>query len=107
MPKDLHQIAAPTPEHVEVAGMRITLQRLLNLQGQAVHAAAHIRVAVGQPYPHAARRDDHRRTALITRRSVASPTSAPTRMQVPSGKVISTRAVSAGAATAMAAGNGA
>ena len=39
-----------------------------------------------------------RRTAVITRRRVASPTSAPTRMQVPSGRVISTRAASAGTA---------
>jgi hypothetical protein len=39
MPEDFDQIAANTPENVEIARMRIPPQRLLNLQGQAVHAA--------------------------------------------------------------------
>ena len=47
------------------------------------------------PAPHAGWRYDHRRTAFMMRRKVASPTSASTRMLVPFGKVISTRGASA------------
>ena len=78
--------------------MRVTTEGLLHLKGKAIHAATHIGVPVGQPHPHARRHRNHRRTAVITRRSAATPTSAPTRMQVPSGNAISIRSVSAGAA---------
>ena len=53
--------------NVQIAGVRITSQRLLNLQRQAVHAAAHVGPADRQPYPHPARNRDHRRSkAAIT-----------------------------------------
>jgi len=32
--------------------VRITLERFLHLQGQRVHAAAHVGVAGGNPHPH-------------------------------------------------------
>ena len=54
----------------------------------------HVGMAAGQPDPHAGRRTDHRRAAVMTRRRAASPTLAPSRMQVPTAKVISTRDVS-------------
>src|SRR5687768_11418595 len=42
MPKDFDEIAATTSENVEIAGVGITAKRLLHLQGQAWHAAAHV-----------------------------------------------------------------
>ncbi len=60
MPKSLQQTTRAAPEHVKIARVRITLQRLLHLQCQAVHAATHVGVAVGQPDPHA------RGSAVIT-----------------------------------------
>jgi hypothetical protein len=56
-------------------------------------------VAIGQPHPYIAGHRDRRRTAAITRRNVAKPTSAPTRMHVPSGNAISIRSAPAGAVT--------
>jgi hypothetical protein len=32
MPQDLGQIAAPTPENIEIAGVRVALQLLLHLK---------------------------------------------------------------------------
>jgi hypothetical protein len=40
MPKNFRQIAATTPEDVQVAGVGITLQLLLNLKRQPLHAPA-------------------------------------------------------------------
>ncbi len=47
MQENFQEITAASPEHVEVACMWIALQRLLDLERQAVHAAAHVRVTVG------------------------------------------------------------
>src|SRR3954470_24047372 len=38
VPDDLDQIAADTPEHIEIAGMRVAAESLLYLQRQTVHA---------------------------------------------------------------------
>src|SRR5471030_2698081 len=61
MPEDLCQIATPASEDIEIAGVGIPLQVLLNLQSQALHAAAHVGVAGRDPDPDAARYRDHRR----------------------------------------------
>src|ERR1700687_6140774 len=53
VPKDLQQIPSAPPEDVKITGMRVTLQRFLNLQRKAIHAATHIGVARGDPYAHA------------------------------------------------------
>jgi hypothetical protein len=42
MPDDLDQIAARASEDKKIAGVRITLQSLLHLQGKRVHPAPHI-----------------------------------------------------------------
>jgi hypothetical protein len=42
MPKTLEQLAAPAAEDVEIAPMRITPERLLNLQDQRAHATPHV-----------------------------------------------------------------
>src|ERR1700693_2430709 len=89
MPKNLQQVTASAAEHVKIAGVRVTPQRLLNLQRKAVHPTPHVRHAAGQPYPHTRGRDDHRRSTDITRRNAASPMSWPNLIDVPSGIVIS------------------
>ena len=53
VPEDLDQLAAFAPEDVEIARVRIALQRLLDAQRQRVHAAAHIRVTGRNPNPYA------------------------------------------------------
>jgi hypothetical protein len=49
MPQNLDQIAAAAPEDVKIASVRIALQALLNCKSQALHAAAHVGVARGDP----------------------------------------------------------
>src|SRR4051812_18138788 len=72
MPKDLCQIATPASEDIEIAGVGIPLQALLNLQSQTVHAAPHVGVAGRDPDPDAARYRDHRRLKTSRTRSNAS-----------------------------------
>src|SRR6266403_3328601 len=52
MPKNLNQVTSGASEDVKIAGMRIAPQGLLNLKGQAVHAAPHIRSSDRKPDPH-------------------------------------------------------
>ena len=59
LPKNLGEIAPTLGEDIEIAGMGIALQTLLNRQSQALHAAAHVRVPSADPAPDAPR--DHRR----------------------------------------------
>src|SRR5262249_43305508 len=66
------QVTALAPEHVKIAGVRVALQPLLYLQGQAVHAAPHVGVAGGEPHAHARGNRDHRRTSACTT-AAASP----------------------------------
>jgi hypothetical protein len=65
------------------------MQRLLNLQCQAVHATAHVRRTRGQPDPHTGWWRNRPRSTVTTRRSVARLISCPTLIEVPSGSVIS------------------
>jgi hypothetical protein len=46
MPENLDQLAVLAAEHVEIAAVRVTLERFLNRQGQRVHAAAHVGMVV-------------------------------------------------------------
>jgi len=52
VPEDFDQASATVAKHEEIAGVRIALERLLNQQGQALHALAHVRVARRNPDPH-------------------------------------------------------
>lgn len=88
VPQDSYQVAALAPEHVKVARVRVALQRLLHLECKAIHAAAHIGVVDRDPEADRSRNRVHIRPAAMTRCSIAKPTSAPTRMQVPSGSTI-------------------
>ena len=57
--------------------MRVPAQGLLDLQGQRVHAATHVRHARGQPPPHIATDRDHRAaSAMRTRESAEASTPA-------------------------------
>src|SRR5579862_6403661 len=77
MPKNLQQITSLPAEDVQITSMWIVVQRFLNLQGKTIHPASHISRSSRQPNANTGRRDDHRRSALTTRRSVAKPTSGP------------------------------
>src|SRR3981189_512808 len=72
MPKNLGEIAPTPAADIEMAGMGIALQALLNRQTQALHAAAHVRVPSGDPDPDAARYRDHRRLRTARTRPNAS-----------------------------------
>src|SRR3546814_8200707 len=60
MPQHLDQPTRAAPEHVEITAMRVATQPLLHQQRQTLHALAHVRVARGEPHPHAAGQRDHR-----------------------------------------------
>ncbi len=47
MPEDLDQIATPPAKRENITGVRIALERLLDLKGEAVHATPHIGSAGG------------------------------------------------------------
>ena len=75
----------------EIARVRVPAQGLLDLQGQRVHAATHVRHARGQPHPHIATDRDHRAaSAMRTRESAeaSTPASTTTRAPQPSSIVI-------------------
>src|SRR3546814_6376707 len=67
MPDDLAEVAAASPENIEIASKGIASEPLLHLQGQAAHTAPHVRVPRRDPYPNAGWDWDHgltdRRTA--------------------------------------------
>src|SRR3546814_10518252 len=50
MPDDLAEVAAASPENIEIASKGIASETLLHLQGQAAHAAPHVRVPRRDPY---------------------------------------------------------
>src|SRR6202165_3506386 len=92
MPKNLGEIAATPAEYVEIAGMGIALQTLLNRQSQALHAAAHVRMPSGDPDPDAARYRDHRRLKTSrTRPNASASTFSSTLTRLPSPSSISIR----------------
>jgi hypothetical protein len=91
MPKNLQKITAASPKNVEVSGVRVACQSLLNLQCKAVHAAAHVGRPSRQPDPHTRGDRDHPRNAVNTRRNAARLTSLPTRTWRPSPSSISIR----------------
>src|SRR5277367_3061356 len=92
MPKNLGEIASTPAEDIEIAGMGIALEALLNRQSQALHAAAHVRVPRGNPDPDAARYRDHRRLRTSrTRPNASASTFSSTLTRLPSPRSISIR----------------
>src|SRR6516162_9257800 len=61
VPKNFHQIAAPSAKNKKMTGVRVVLEHLLNQQGQALVSLAHVGVASRQPNSRPAwDRDGHR-----------------------------------------------
>src|SRR4030095_5819832 len=92
MPQDLQEIAATSPEDIQIAGVRIALHRFLNLQRQAIHPPAHVGGTDRKPDPHATRNRDHRRSRTpMTRAKAAALTSRSTITRLPPVRSISGR----------------
>lgn len=66
MPQDLAQRSASPSQDVQIAGMDVLVQGVLNLQGQRPHSPPHVRVPQREPHSHTARDRDHRAKALMT-----------------------------------------
>jgi hypothetical protein len=91
MPKDLGEVPSATAENEQIAAVWVTLESLLNLQGQPLHATAHICMTGRDPDPTTRWNRDQDRSAVNTRRSAARLTSRPTRTRCPSPSSISIR----------------
>src|SRR5687767_9137333 len=67
MPENLDQVTSFAPKNVQITGVRIAPQHLLDLDRQAVQAAPHVGLPDRQPHPYTRRYRDHRRdSALMT-----------------------------------------
>src|SRR5450631_4305609 len=98
MPKHLHEVAPASTEHEEIAGVRIALQRLLHLQGEAIHATAHVGMACRNPDPHTGGNGNHRRGMLfITAAARLGSTAPEIRKRMPRPNSSSIRGMAAGA----------
>ncbi len=79
MPNYFYQITSATSKDVQIISMRVTTERLLHLQRQAIHAFSHVRAPHRQPHPDSSGNRYHRRPKTFTTRvSAAASTSAPT-----------------------------
>src|ERR1700681_2451824 len=86
MPQNLGQIATATAEYEKIAAMGVALETLLNLQGQPLHAASHVRMAGRDPDPTARRNRDHRRSSTcstLARAAASTLVSTMTRRSLP------------------------
>src|SRR5215831_3206567 len=105
MPNDFNEIAPDASKDVQIAGMRVPTQNLLNLQGQSVHALAHVGAADRQPHPDTRGNRDHRRAnAATTAATKAGDTEAGIRTRASPENSISIAAIDGGALTLSPAG---
>jgi len=102
MPQDLDEIATPPAEDIEITTVGITLEVLLDLQSQTLHATAHVGMASGDPNPAGGHRNHQpsprglRLTGRLsrtssTRRNAAASTSLPTITRLPPARTITIR----------------
>src|SRR6202522_3900853 len=91
MPENLGEVTPAAPENETIAAMWVTLETLLNLQRQPLHATAHVSMTGRDPDPATRRNGDQDRSAVSTRRNAARFTSRPTRTCRPSPSSISIR----------------
>jgi hypothetical protein len=91
MPDDLGEVPSAASENEKIATMGVTLETLLNLQGQPPHASAHVGMTGRDPDPATRWNGDQDRSAVSTRRNAARFTSRPTRTCRPSPSSISIR----------------
>src|SRR5580698_4670304 len=89
MPDDLGEVPPAASENEKIATVWVTLETLLNLQGQPPHATAHVGMTGRDPNPAARWNGNQDRNAVSTRRSAARFTSRPTRTCRPSPSSIS------------------
>src|SRR5260370_35033597 len=68
MPENLDQITSGAPEDVKIARMRISPQRFLHLQRQAIHTAPHIGSSDRPPDAYTRGYRDHRRSKISSTR---------------------------------------
>src|SRR5262249_44899883 len=105
MPNNFDQIASGASKDVQIAGMRIPTQYLLNLQGQLVHALAHVGPADRQPDPYTAGNRDHRcAKAATTAAAKAGDTEAGIRPRAPPENSISIAGIAGAAVMPASAG---
>jgi hypothetical protein len=64
MPKNLGEVTTATSENKKIAAVRISPETLLNLQSEALHAAAHVGVAGRDPDPASRWNGDQDRSAF-------------------------------------------
>lgn len=91
MPEDLGEIPSAAAENEQIAAVWVTLEPLLNLQGQPLHATAHVCMTGRDPDPTTRWNRNQGRSAVNTRRNAARFTSRPTRTRRPSPSSISIR----------------
>ena len=77
VPEAFQKIAAATAKYEKVTSEGIAPEPLLDEQRQAVHAAAHVGVARGDPHPGGGGDRDHRRSSTSSTRASASASTAP------------------------------
>src|SRR6516164_5074340 len=65
MPENFDQRAALAAKHIEIAGVRITLERLLHLESQALHPTPHVGRASRDPHPNPGWQRDHRAASTL------------------------------------------
>src|ERR1700693_3794256 len=111
MPQYLDQTATAPTEHEQMPAVRITLERLLHQQRQAIKAFAHVGVAARQPDPRAVWGRDHRRrllfaSTLISADPVGAATDPEIRIRPPLANSISITPAFSGDVGETAAGSG-
>src|SRR5579862_6782659 len=111
MPEHLDQPAATAAEYEQMPTVRVTFERLLHQQGQAIKALAHIGMASRQPNSRTTWRRDHRRrlpvaNALISADTVDVATEPQIRIRPPAANSISMMPGASGEADPVCSGKG-
>ena len=66
VPDNFNQVTSGPSENVKISSVRVTAERFLNLQRQAVHTLPHVGAADRQPYSNPRGNRDHRRASALT-----------------------------------------
>src|SRR5579863_8866842 len=77
MPENFDQVASRASKNKKITGMWIAVQRFLNLQSKAIHAAPHIGSAGCKKDTYARGDLDHRRSKTSSTRRSACPSTIP------------------------------
>jgi hypothetical protein len=108
MPDAFNQPTALAPKQINRTAKRVLTKGLLHQRSQAIHAAAHIRMATGKENPRPSRRTHHCRARTAkTRPKAALSTAASTLINAPPGRAISITPVGEIASAGAGLGSGA